>query len=55
MKKSKLNLEKFRVAKLNNLKSVTGGGTTNNPGDGTKDTFTNPIKCKDMSDNVITD
>ena len=49
MKNSKLNLQKFRIAKLNNARSIMGGGGT----DGTKDTIDKPPKCVKTSDEYV--
>lgn len=50
MKNGKLNLRKFRIAKLNNAKSIMGGtGTT----DGTHDTILKPPKCIKTSDEYV--
>ncbi len=37
MKNNKLKLEKFRIAKLDNYKSIFGGGSNECVDDGTKD------------------
>jgi len=56
MKKSKLSLKKFKVAKLNNAGSIYGGTNTNNGGDGTKDTIADTVKCiKDSEEFVRVD
>ncbi len=43
MKNSKLNFRKFRIAKLNNTRSILGGTETIT--DGTQDTILHPPKC----------
>jgi hypothetical protein len=48
MSKSKLSLEKFRIAELNNPKMILGGRVGND--DGTKDTIIIGGKCKQKSD-----
>ena len=49
MKNSKLKLRKFRIAKLNNARSILGG-TETTTNDGTQDTVRNPPKCVKTSD-----
>lgn len=50
MKKNKLKLEKFTIAKLNSPHKIHGG---NNDDDGTKNTKTEPLVCVQMSDVFI--
>ena len=51
MKKKKLSLEKFRIAKLSNADKIIGGTGAN---DGTVDTDTRPLICVAMSDIYVT-
>lgn len=51
MKKKKLNLEKFTIAKLDNPNKIMGGTGAN---DGTVDEATKPLVCINQSDDYIT-
>jgi len=51
MKKKKLSLEKFTIAKLKNSNQIMGGTGAN---DGTVDTVTRPLVCIEMSDVFVT-